>query len=186
MIYDSSRHEPITNEVWSKDEALEQVNLIFDFLCNGRQQNGLWPTHKDEDSAIAFNKSIYFGGAGTVWGLNELSKLINRKLPFDIKEESSNIYQKYLQEPDTESIVPSQLLGETGILELCHKFAPSNSILERLRFCIESNIRNPTNEALWGCPGTMLIALRIGEVKLFQSSADYLFEQWLQKPEALS
>ncbi len=183
MIYDSTRHVPVINQEWSRDEALEVCNKFYDFLCNGRQENGLWVADKDEEAEIPFNKRVYFGAAGTVWGLNQLATLLNRKLPFDMKEISAEIYRKYLEEPDTKSVVPSALLGEAGILELCHKFAPTAKITERLRTVIESNISNPTNEALWGCPGTMLVALRVGEFQLYKASADYLFDQWTQLPE---
>lgn len=185
MIYDSTRHEKLNDKAWSAEFAIETAHSIFDYVSAGQKANGLWSADKNEDSSFEFNKSLYFGAAGTVWGLCELSKSLKRTLSFDIKNMTELIYEKYIIEPDTESVCPSYLLGETGILQLCHKYNLSTFVREKLRTAIKSNIRNPTNEALWGCPGTMLVALRIGEIELFKSSADYLFEQWIQEPDGL-
>jgi len=183
MVYDSTRHMNIKIESWSSDKAIETAHAIFDYVCAGQQDNGLWLADKNEESSFEFNKSLYFGAAGTVWGLNELSQLLSRPLAFDVNDISKYIYEQYLLHPDTNSVCPSYLLGETGILQLCHKFDPI--FIEKLRACIKTNIRNPVNEALWGCPGTMLVALRLGEFALFKQSADYLFEQWFQETDGV-
>ncbi|MEK2690860.1 lanthionine synthetase C family protein [Bdellovibrio sp. GT3] len=178
MLFDPERHTQITTEKWNSQKVLEGIHQIFDFLCAGREENGLWPAHPDEESDIPFNKSLYNGATGTVWGLLQLSQFLKRDLPFDPQLAAKNIYDSYLAEPDTGSVVPSVLLGETGVLLLLNKLSPSSEITEKLRKAISANTRNPANEALWGSPGTMLAALRIGATDLYTTSADYLFEQW--------
>jgi hypothetical protein len=185
MLYDPSRHMAITSESWSPDRVLEAAKSIFDDLCARLEPNGLWPAHSDEEGPLRFNKSLYNGATGTLWGLNELSRRLERQLPFDSGEFTRRIYAMYIDEPDTGSVVPSFLLGEAGILLLCQKLSASESTLKKLQECTRANIRNPANEALWGCPGTMLAALRIGEIELYRSSANYLFEQWTESTDGL-
>ncbi len=178
MIYDPERHLQITDEKWDNQKALSTIQQIFDFLCVGRDANGLWPAHPDEESDIPFNKGLYNGATGTVWGLIQISEFLKKDLPFDPQQAAKHIYDSYLAEPDTGSVVPSLLLGETGILLLLDKLSPSPEVKNKLRKCIADNIRNPANEALWGCPGTMIAALKIDAQDLFTASADYLFERW--------
>src|SRR5205823_5246997 len=142
--------------------------------------NGLWPAHPDEEGELPFNKSLYHGATGTLWSLCRLSAQLNRELPFDPVKFVARIYQDYLATPDTGSVVPSYLLGECGILSLSQKLAPCQATLSRLRECVQGNTENPVNEALWGCPGTMLPALRFGQIDLYLKSAAYLYEHWLQ------
>lgn len=179
MLFDSERHMQMTTEKWSAEKAVQSAHQIFEFLCAGIDDSGLWPAHPSEDSELPYNKCIYNGAAGTLWALRELATHLNRSLPFDSQRMMDHIYGKYLSEPDTGSVVPSFFLGETGILLLRQKMAPSAENLNKLRQCILDNTRNPANEALWGSPGTMLVALKIKDQELFQASADYLFEKWM-------
>jgi hypothetical protein len=185
MIYDPTRHVAITSEPWSAELVLEAATNIFGDLCSRLEPNGLWPAHADEEGTLRFNKSLYNGATGTLWGLNELSPRLERPLPFDVSEFAERIYDIYLNEPDTGSVVPSFLLGEAGILLLCQKLNPSESTLKKLQQCTNANIRNPANEALWGCPGTMLAALRTGQKDIYRASASYLFEQWTESVDGL-
>jgi hypothetical protein len=179
MIYDPERHMPLCSEIWDPVRVLDTVSRIFEDVCKAMEPCGLWPAHPDEDSTLGYNKSIYNGAAGTVWGLGEMSRRLNRDLPFDSRGAAHHIYQRYLLEPDTEAVVPSLLLGESGLLLLLQKVNPSLETATRLKACIAANAKNPVNEALWGAPGTMLAALRSGETELFRSSAACLFEEWV-------
>jgi hypothetical protein len=176
-LFDPTLHVPITNNPWSAEKALTAANSIFDFLCKGREENGMWPTHPDEDGKLPFHKSIYYGAAGTLWALQELSRRLNRPLPFDPLAAIEKIAQHYLEAPDTGAVVPSFMLGETGILMLFEKISPSKKNRERIRTHIRNNIQNPALEALWGSPGTMNAALRLNEVELYLESAKYLMDQ---------
>jgi hypothetical protein len=189
MLFDPANHMPLTPEPWSRGRALEAANMIFDFILEGQAPNGLWPAQPAEESEIPFNKSVYHGAAGTLWALYVLGEKLQRPLPFNAVESIGLIDQEYLSLPDTGDVVPSLFLGESGILLIQHWILAgalaSDSTHLRLRNCIESNIRNPVNEALWGCPGTMVAALATGQIELYRLSADYLFEQWYENPAGL-
>ncbi len=95
------------------------------------------------------------------------------------------VYQSYLAEPDTGEVVPSYYLGEAGILLVLWRLTRSHEAADRLFASIERNIPNPTNEALWAAPGTMVGAWHMfewtGERRwhdLFLKNAERLWETW--------
>lgn len=176
MIFEKERHLPVTDVPWSADQAREMAGDIFDFICKRQGKNGLWPRDPDSDGACEFEKTLYSGATGTVWSLVELSRRLDRKLPFDARELSVRIYGEYVCEPDTGSVVPSFFLGDTAIMLLRHKLGAGEGVVKQARTSIESNTRNPVNEALWGSPGTMIPALRLEQFDLYRAGADYLFE----------
>ena len=59
--------------------------------------------------------------------------------------------------------MPSYYLGEVGILLVLWRMKGSGAAADRLYASIRSNIGNPTREALWAAPGTMLAAWHLWE-----------------------
>lgn len=182
-LFDLERHEAVTQTAWSGDQALATAHSIFDFLCEGRGEDGLWLAHPGDETACKVNKSLYLGAAGILWTLTELSRRLHRPLPFDPAELAVKIHEAYLQEPDTGEVVPSYFLGETGPLLLRQKLKPDSNNVARAEQIIDGNARNPVNEALWGSPGTMIPALSLGLTESLRRSIDYLFEVWLKSEQ---
>jgi lantibiotic modifying enzyme len=91
-----------------------------------------------------------------LWSLIQMAEFLDEKLPLDKVDLIEKIHAAYLETPDTKEVVPSLFLGEVGILLIQYKIDPSAKIEERLYNLIQDNIENPTLEALWGAPGTMI------------------------------
>jgi lantibiotic modifying enzyme len=87
--------------------------------------------------------------------------------------------------PDTGSVVPSYFLGKVGILLALWQVTGSAQAADEMHAAIAANIDNPTNEALWAAPGTMLAALRAwqatGEARwseLYLKNVDRVWRTW--------
>jgi lantibiotic modifying enzyme len=52
----------------------------------------------------------------------------------------------------------SLLCGESGLLVVAWRLAPTGELADRLLVRIRSNVENDANEIMWGSPGTMLAA----------------------------
>jgi hypothetical protein len=52
----------------------------------------------------------------------------------------------------------SLLCGESGLLLVAWRLAPSTDLADALFERVRSNVRNDSNEVMWGSPGTMLAA----------------------------
>jgi lantibiotic modifying enzyme len=57
----------------------------------------------------------------------------------------------------------SLCVGETGILVVCWRLAPSDDLAEALLRRVHENVTNEAEELLWGSPGTLLAAHAMAE-----------------------
>jgi hypothetical protein len=71
---------------------------------------------------------------------------------------------RYRAAPDTGSRVPSYFVGEAGVLLTALRAQPRADWFDELLAAVASNVDNPTLEALWGAPGTMLAAVFAAEL----------------------
>lgn len=176
MIYNPERHEKLTNLDWNENKVLHCIESIF------------------EDSVKNFNsienQTMYFGKAGVLFGLLKISKYLDKPLSLDSKKVISEVYKAYLEKPDTEEIVPSLYLGEVGILLVKYLVNPSEELEEQIFKLVKSNIENPTLEALWAAPGTMIAASWFYEKtmkrewrELFVENAEYLISKLKEEKE---
>jgi len=156
MLFEQERHETVTTTEWSEAKVLEVIKDIYKNTISNFNPETFWPTDLREDIDSASNKSMYFGASGVLWSLIQISDFLKEDLPLDKEELINQIYVDYLTSPDTKEVVPSLYLGEVGILLIQYKINPSIKIEDRLYKIIKENIKNPTLEALWGAPGTML------------------------------
>lgn len=184
MLYDPERHEKLNYIDWNEEQVKVVIKDIFEKSLASFDSEHLWPTDSNEDADIACNKTMYYGAAGNLWALDQIALFLDLELPFDKASLIQDIHKKYLVNPDTKEVIPSLFLGETGILLLDYRFSPSDEVEKRLFRIIKENIRNPTLEALWGAPGTMIAASYMYEwtkhenwKSLFLENAKYLIEE---------
>lgn len=184
MLFDSDRHEILSDRPWDEVAVKSIVQEIFNRTIESFDSNLFWITDPKDEPTIPSNKSIYFGASGVLWALEQIESSLNLPLPFKPESLIQSIYQKYLEAPDTVDVLPSLFLGESGILLLHYKYAPSKHIADRLYQIIEENIPNITLEALWGAPGTMIAASYMYDwtkedrwADLYQANARFLIDE---------
>src|SRR5438093_4950855 len=76
-------------------------------------------------------------------------------------------FEPLTAEPDStadEHYHPAALLaGETGPLLVAFRLASDPALAHDLHALVGANVANPTDDVMWGAPGTLLAALAMGE-----------------------
>jgi lanthionine synthetase-like protein len=188
MLFEPDRHEPLLDAQWDASRAQEAIRAIVQDAEEALGSGIVWPAHPLDEVAgpRSGQKTFYLGASGTLWALWYLEQQGAVGLRVKPSDLIGRVYESYLAEPDTGEVVPSYYLGEVGILRVLWRLTRSSEAADRLFAAIERNIPNPTNEALWAAPGTMVAAWQMlqwtGERRwhdLFLSNVEQLWQTWL-------
>jgi hypothetical protein len=193
MLFEPARHESLLEIDWDATRARAAIAAIVEEI-EATQGTGLtWPWHPmdgGKDLAPA-HKSIYLGASGVLWAMWYLQRAGAVSLRIKPPDLIDRVYQSYLAQPDTGEVVPSYFLGEVGILLVQWQLTRSAGAADRIYEAIARNITNPTNEALWAGPGTMVGALHMlgwtGEERwreLYLENVEQLWRTWLPNESA--
>jgi hypothetical protein len=158
MLFEPGRHEPLLAAEWDASRARDAVRVMVEDLQETLRSDVGWPVHpldevKEPRTGL---KTLYLGAAGTLWAMWYLEREGAVELRIKPGELIERTYESYRAEPDTGEVVPSSFLGEVGILLVLWRLTGSNKAADRLWESVRENIPNPTNEALWAAPGTMV------------------------------
>jgi hypothetical protein len=183
MLFSPDYHGTLTDRPWDEGWVGARIDRVVADALAAVTDSGLWPEHPDDhDGEFQMPKSIYMGAAGVLWSLHVLGH--------DRPDLIRGLYQSYLREPDWPGREPSYLGGEAGILLVSELIDPGMGDLDALETAIRRNAEHPSNELLWGAPGTMLAAQAMhalsGERRwadAWLDSADRLWSQWLADEE---
>jgi hypothetical protein len=168
--------------------ARHAIRSIVRDVEQNRSARGRWRVHPLDDEGdqprTSF-KSLYLGSAGVLWTLWYLRREGAVELSSDPTEDIERAAAAYEAAPDTGAVVPSYYLGEVGILLVLWRLTGSGEAADRLYASVKSNIQNPTNEALWAAPGTMVAAWHLWKTTgadrwrdLFLENIDQLWRTW--------
>jgi hypothetical protein len=164
VLYRPDWHEPLTdrawNEAWTRDAI---ADLVADAVA-AYDRDDFWPAEEwDAWGATLPLKDLYCGAAGVVAGLARLDP------GFDAATAAARVHERFVAEPaQLEGIeLPPQkrsslFNGETGIAWARYDLAPSDELRTVLHELVLANLDNAANELMWGVPGTLLVARRIG------------------------
>jgi hypothetical protein len=188
MLYDPARHEPLQRIAWDADRALRTVERIVQDTASRCSAPGWWPVHPRDaepgDAAVA-STTLYFGAAGVIWALDQLS----HEPPADL-EALLPANREWLAANGFGGERASYLMGDTPIEMMAYGRAPTPARADRLAALIAGNRANPARELMWGAPGTMLAALFLHErtrdarwAELFRETAATLWSQLQWSPE---
>ncbi len=187
-LFEAQRHEPLLETKWDADRARAAIRAIVADLEASLRPDRFWAVHPldaKEEPTTGY-KSLYLGAAGTLWAMRYLARECAVPLHFEPRDLIARIADAYRAEPDTDEVVASYYLGEVGILLVQWRLTGSAAVADRLWSVIEANIPNPTNEALWAAPGTMVGAWQMlewtGERRwheLFIANVEHLWRTWL-------
>ena len=189
MLFEPDRHEALCATAWDESRVREAIRSIVDDIEGSRLAEGHWPVHPLDDEGDVPRtgfKGIYLGSAGVLWALWYLQRAGAVQLRSDPAEEIKQADAAYQRDPDTGEVVPSYYLGEAGILLVLWRLTGSGAAADRLYASVRSNIPNPTNEALWAAPGTMVAAWHLWEATggdrwrdLFLENVEQLWRTWI-------
>jgi Lanthionine synthetase C-like protein len=189
MLFEAERHEALSSTAWDAAAVRAAVRAIAGDIEQHRRPAGHWPTHPlddDGEEPATGYKSLYLGSAGVLWALDFLRREGAVASGIDPAAGIEQAHAAYLADPDTGTVVPSYYLGEVGLLLLRWRLTGSPAAVDALYASIESNIPNPTNEALWAAPGTMVAAWHLWVATreprwrtLFLANAEQLWRTWL-------
>lgn len=161
-LYDSARHEGLSDVVWSASRARDAIAGICREAESAFDPDRLWPLHpNDGDPGTPIDgilRGLYVGAAGM---LHALGRLAEAGLHVPVLDDSAivaELHEAALASPDEEGAGASLLVGSSGILLIAHRLAPSAATADALAAAIGANVAHPSNELLLGAPGTMLAA----------------------------
>jgi hypothetical protein len=194
LLFEPNRHEPLLHAAWDEAQAREVMLTIVGDAEQTRGASDDWPVHPldaEGDAPRSGFKSLYLGSAGVLWALWYLQREGAARLTFDPAVAIERVVAAYRADPDTGSVVPSYLLGEVGVLLAAWRMTRSPALADQIYTAVEANIPNPTNEALWAAPGTMVAAWHLWEATaeqrwrdLFLENVEQLWRTWAFDPTA--
>lgn len=169
VLYERSQFEPLLDEPWDSARVEDKIAAIVSDADAAFDPGALWPAHDwwDEYREGQPAKVLYSGAAGMIWALDELRRRGRAETSLDIARAATRALELERAEPDAaedEHYRPGALLhGEIGPLLVAFRLAADPLLAEDLHALVRGNVANPTDDISWGAPGTLLVALAMGE-----------------------
>jgi len=126
----------------------------------------LWPAETwDRWRATSPLKDLYCGAAGVLWALADLRDRGYADTTLDLGSLALRVLERHRARPDlvswTDVPEPREsalFAGETGILLVAYRLAPTADLAATLHARVRENVHNPADEIMWGAPGTLIAA----------------------------
>jgi hypothetical protein len=168
VLYEPGEFESLTDEPWDPARIEDAIAAIVADTDAAFDPDALWPAHEwdgwEEPLPL---KSFYVGAAGVIWALDALRRRGHAETSLDLAGAALRTLEFERAEPDStadEHYHPAALLtGETGPVLIAFRLAPDPTLADDLHTLVGANVANPTDDIMWGAPGTLLAALAMGE-----------------------
>ncbi len=190
MLYRSEAFEPLVDTVWDDRRARDGIrSIVADTEAALRGPKLLWRADAwDGWHGTSPMKSLYTGAAGVLWALDELRRRGHEESKLDLAGLASRTLGLFRARPDfmkgmklPEPKESGLLTGETGILLVAWRLAPSDELADDLLARVRANVANPAEEVMWGSPGTLIAA----QLMLAWTGDERWREAWNESAEAL-
>ena len=202
MLYRPEAFEPLTDEPWNDERARAGIReIVEDTDAALRGPKLLWRADDwDRWQATSPMKNLYAGAAGVLWALDELRRSGHAETELDLADLALRNLELFRNRPDFMKIDVAELresslvFGETGILLVAYRLAPSRELADALLERVRANTSNDADEVMWGTPGTMIAARTMLEWtdderwrRSWEESADALWSRrtddrvWVQR-----
>jgi len=166
VLYRPEAFEPLTEDPWNADAVGDQIReIVADTDDALRGSKLMWRADDwDRWQATSPMKNLYVGAAGVLWALDELRRFGHAETRLDLAELALSNLELYRARPDQMKIeLPepresSLLCGETGVLLVAWRLAPSAGLADDLLAHVRANVSNEAEEVMWGTPGTLIAA----------------------------
>jgi hypothetical protein len=173
MLFRPEAFEPLTDREWDAERARGAVQeIVADVDRALRGPRLLWRADEwDRWHSTSPQKNLYVGAAGVVWALRELHERGVAETALDLAELAMRTLEAFRARPDfikgwKELPRPresSMLLGESGILLVAWRLAPTAELADELLARVLANVDNEADEIMWGAPGTLVTARLMAE-----------------------
>ena len=169
MLYEPAQFEPLTDEPWDPAHIEEAIATIVADADAAFDSDALWPAHEWDGWQTSLPlKNLYVGAAGVIWALDALRRRGHAETSLDLADAALRTLELERAEPDVMAgethYHPAALLrGKTGPLLVAFQLAPEPALADDLHALVRANVANPTDDVMWGAPGTLLAALALGE-----------------------
>ena len=190
MLYRSDSFEPLTDEEWDEERVRGAIAAIVSDADDAYDPGNLWPANEwDAWEATTPLKDIYAGAAGVVWALDALRRRGHAETRLDLAAAAARALELWRTEPDLaagtvelpSTPASSLLCGESGILLVAWRLAPSTELADTLLERVRDNVANEADELMWGSPGTLLAAHAMHE----WTGEERWAQAWSESAEAL-
>jgi lantibiotic modifying enzyme len=189
LLYNPQRHEVLSETPWDETSARGTIAEIIADTVDHFDPAQFWPVHPRE-GARGVLKGLWFGAAGVVWALHYLAECRAAHTRFDCADAVTRVHAKFVGEEDPRVYSGSFLMGEIGILLVQWRITRGTSIADSLFKLIEEAAEQPTDELMWGAPGTALAASFMWEWTneerwrgIFLKKIEELWSRWKYRPE---
>jgi hypothetical protein len=190
MLYQPEKFEPLTDEPWDAERVRRRIGeIVADTDANLRGPKLLWRADAwDSWHGTSPMKNLYVGAAGVLWALDELRRRGHAETKLDLADLAVRNLELFRARPDfmkgmklPEPRESSLLEGETGILLVAWRLAPSAKLAGDLLAHVRANVDNEAEEIMWGAPGTMIAA----RLMLEWTGEERWAKAWRESAEAL-
>jgi len=173
-LWRPSEHEPLEAGDWDEARAEGAIaSIVSD--AEAAFDGERWPWHPKDGEDDGSN-CVYLGGAGIIWALHELGST-------GWEDAAVGFVDRYRAEPDMPAYASagSYWGGEAGIALVAFRLTGDTGLADRVHELVLGNLASPTNEVMWGTPGTMLVA----EAMLAWTGESRWDEAWRASAERL-
>jgi len=166
VLYQPEHFEPLTDEPWDEARIRAAIREIVADADAAFDPDALWPAHEwDGWQAKLPLKNLYVGAAGVAWALDELRRLGHAESQLDLGAAALRTLELWRAEPDfmegetrPQPEESALFLGESGVLLVVCRLAPSPELADDLLARVRANVANHAEDIFWGTPGTLLAA----------------------------
>jgi len=167
VLYTPALHEPLVDLDWDDEDVRTRIRDSVALTESAAHPDELWPADEwDLYGSTPPLTSLYCGAAGVVWALDSLRRSGLADVQLDLvalSRRGFELARERIDVAEDDTSMPSRprsgfLVGETGVVLVAWLLAPDGELADRLHELVVANVRNETNELMWGAPGTMLVA----------------------------
>jgi hypothetical protein len=190
MLYRPEAFEPLVDTPWSELRARAAIReIVKDADAAFRGPRLFWRANEwDGWHGTSPMKNLYVGTAGVLWALDRLRQRGHTETELDLPDLAHRNVELFRARPDYMKGMKlpaprdsALLTGETGVLLVGWRLAPSRELADELFERVQANVDNETDEVMWGSPGTLLAA----QAMLEWTADERWRETWKESADAL-
>jgi Lanthionine synthetase C-like protein len=186
-LYRPESFEPLTDTRWDEPRVRDGIAaIVAETDAAFRGPKLMWRAHDwDRWSATSPMKNLYVGGAGVMWGLDQLRQRGYAATALDLADLAVLNLELFRDKPDyikLPAFKPPEprdsglFVGEAGILLVACKLGHPEYV-EELRQRLVANVDNEAEEVFWGVPGSLIAAAAIGDASSWTTLAEALLNR---------